>query len=74
MVDDLLTRTGKGMRGKSIRGLYSDGSFRTTYTGGPAMHTLLVGHSIFAIVIGLMGGWMGRVVYDRQAIRVTRDV
>ena len=72
-LDDLLARAGQGARGTAVRGLYREGSYRVTYSGGPAAHTLLIGHSIFAICVGFIGGWIGRIVYDRQALRVTRD-
>jgi hypothetical protein len=72
-LDDTLAKYELGTRGMAPRGLYRDGPYRTTYSGGSAVHTLLIGHSIFAILIGLIGGWMGRIVYERQALRVTRE-
>lgn len=71
-LDDWLTRTGH-IRSSVVRGLYSDGSYRSTYSGGSAVHLLLIGHSIFSIILGLVGGLLGRRAYDRQALRVTRN-
>ena len=59
LLDDALMDGRLGSRKTTIIGAINDGSWRVTYSFGAAAPTLKVGHSIFTVVFGIVGGLLG---------------
>jgi hypothetical protein len=59
-LDDRLSEAHIGNHSIWTTGALGEGSYRVIESWGPATHSLKIGHSVFTVFFGLMGGWFGR--------------
>jgi hypothetical protein len=55
-----------GNRKTTVIGSVMDGAYRLTDSFGPAARTLTIGHSIFTVAFGLIGGWLANRLVKRN--------